>query len=63
MNNNNSRKGLLLLFPVIFSCASFLITNTTTVKVEAQQDISERCVPLPATPDAPIEPANIDECT
>jgi hypothetical protein len=63
MNNNNSRKGLLLLFTVIFSCASFLMTNTTTVKVKAQQDISERCVPLPATLDAPIEPANIDECT
>lgn len=62
MSNNNSRKGLLILFTGIFSFASFLITNTPTIKVKAQEDISERCVPLPITPDAPTDPANADQC-
>lgn len=62
MNNNNSRKGLLLLFVGIFSCASFLTTNTTTVEVKAQQDSAERCIPLPKTPDEPSAPMNAGEC-
>lgn len=63
MNINNSRRGWLLLFVAIFSCASLLITNPTAVKVIAQQDSAERCVPLPFAPDAPSAHTDADECT
>lgn len=55
MNNNNSSKALSILFIGILSCVSFLITSTPTIKVKAQEDSSQRCIPLPATPDTPVE--------
>lgn len=63
MNNNNSRKGLLLLFIGILSCTSWLVTNTPIIKVNAQEDSAQRCIPLPSTPDAPVQPMNTGECT
>lgn len=64
MNNNDSRKRLLLLLARILSCASLLITTAPTAKVKAQEDPSQRCIPLSAAaPDAPAEPANGEGCT